>query len=840
MKSIRPIFAWNNFNESTINILYRDSNENKKIHHINDFAWYFYIHKNELKRSEIKQTLKFYKDKNVIISAEKCFPFWKIYCIGDKYFNKVKYLLEKLKSYKADIRESDLSLTKRYMVDNSIEIEDNLKIGFFDIETDDSNPGISIGRDQILSWAICDNTGKTKFQRLETYGDSNAETDLIKNLIKEFIKYDVIASWNGKLFDIPYIISRIEQLGISTKSDIPLHKSIFWKQFMHVDMMQQAIRMYGANMTTIGLTGFSLNDVCNFFIGETKVSHTESIINLYKKNHKKFEEYNKQDTILLQKLNEKLGIVDLMIKECSWTGTFLNQFYVSELLDNYILREAKKENIYLKSRPEWKNKDKKIEEEIDKEENSIRGGFVMTPKLGLYKNVRVFDARSLYPSTIITFNIGEDTLVTNISEQCKNEFNEWLGERKLEEVDFMEWHKFLMLENKKHNSDKKYIQTANNQFFRKNSPSLLARLLKKLLDERKEYKKLQKEAKEGTPEYKNLKASQEAIKILCNSAYGVIADKKTRYFNPMIAEAITTTGQYINRTSMAIVKKIGYEVFYGDTDSIFSVVDDDKKVIELIEDLNNKLSKHFKKIYNPLEYFILFQYEKTFRKFAMVDKKRYAGHLTVLDRKETNQVMIKGLETVRKTTIEYARRNITECLDLILRQDKDEKFIFDWVKNIQNEVLTKDIPVEDLIITTKVSKPIADYKTKGPHVRLAEQLIKENKLLETKAGLKVWGNAISYIIKNGSGKVEAILVQDFDGRWDRKYYWDVQIFSPIYRILSATFPNINWKMFMIKEQEKIERKKIREEKKIEREKIKAEKALAREAKKLKKEQLTLI
>jgi len=839
MQKLKPIFAWNNYNESTINLLYRDSEGKKKIHHINDFAWYFYIHENELNRPEVKQTLKFYEDKNVIISTESCSPFLKIYCIGDKYFNQVKYLLEKLKSYKSDIRESDLSLTKRYMVDNSIEIEDNLKIGFFDIETDDSNPGISIGRDQILSWAICDNTGKTKFQRLETYGDSNAETELIKNLIKEFIKYDVVASWNGKLFDMPYIVSRIEQLEITTKSDVPLHKSIFWRQFMHIDMMQQAIRMYGSNMTTIGLAGFSLNDVCKFFIGQTKVAHTESIIDLYKNNPEKFEEYNKQDTILLQKLNEKLGIVDLMIKECSWTGTFLNQFYVSELLDNYILRTAKKENIYFKSRPEWKNKEDVVEDD-EEEKISIRGGFVMTPKLGLYDNVRVWDFRSLYPSTIITFNIGEDTLVKEISEQCKNEFNEWLGERKIEEVDFKEWDDFLKKENKKHNPDKKYIQTANNQFFRKKSPSLLAGLLKKLLDERKEYKKLQKEAKDGTPEYKNFKASQEAIKILANSLYGILADKKTRYFNPAVAEAITTTGQYINRTSIAIVSKMGYEVLYSDTDSQFLSIGNDKDISKIIEEVNEKLEKYIKKTYKPIEYFQLLQYEKTFRKFAMVDKKRYAGHLIMLDRKETDQVMIKGLETVRKTTIEFARRHINEMLNLILKEDKDENYMKKWITDLKQFVLNEEILPEDLAISIKISKPIADYKSKPIHVLLAEKLIKQNKLLETKAGRNTWGTLISYIITDGSGKKEGVVLDEYKGVWDRKYYWVVQIFSPMQRILEAIWPDGNWRehdILTIEKEERIKaKKKIAEEKKL----LLEEKKKQREAKKLTKKQLVLI
>lgn len=827
---IKVINGW--ASGSTINLLYRNEKGEKKIKHIDDFRWYFVINENDYNRPEISAVIDLATEKNVVIDTEICSPNVKIYCISDKWNKSVDWLVKKLKSLGVVVKESDVSLTKRYMVDNDVPLEDNLKYCFFDIETDDTNPGIEIGRDQILSWAICDNDGNVFFEKLEKRRNKDCEKELIKNLIKKILDYDVVVTWNGDQFDMPYLVSRIEKLNITTKNNLLLTKSIFWKNFIHVDMMQQMIRLFGSSMATIGLTGFSLNEVANFFINEEKVQHKESIIDLFKYNPEKFEKYNKKDVILLQKLNEKLGAVELMIKECCWTGCFLNRFYISELLDSYILREAHKQNIFMKSRPDWDNN--------ENEDVSIKGGFVMTPKPGLYDNMRVFDQRSLYPSIIVTFNVGAESLVEELSEQGILNFNNWLGERKLEDVEFIEWYEFLKKENKTLNPKNKYIQTANNQYFRRDTKSIIAGLLRKLLEERKVYKKLQKDSKINSPEYKNYKASQETIKIMANSLYGIIADKRTRYFDPRIAEAITMTGQYIIRTNAAIALKKGVDTKYSDTDSMFLVIEKDDETLKMVDYLNEKLITYLNKTYKFTENIIFLQYEKKFRKFAMIEKKRYAGHLVYLDGKETDQILIKGLETVRKTTIEFARRSIHECLDLILKQDKDEHFMFQWVKALKETVATKNIAPEDLTITTKVSKPIADYKTKGPHVRLAEKLIQDNKMLEVKTGLKNWGTKIEYIVIDGSSKNEAILAEDFDGRWDRNYYWDVQIFSPIYRIFSAIFPDTNWKQFDIGTCEKEERKRIREEKKIEREKIKAEKALAREAKKLSKNQLKLI
>ena len=816
---------------NTINLLHRENGE-KKIEHISDFRWYFVLDEKNYNRPEISEVIDLAISKNVVIDTEICSPNVKIYCIADKWNKSVDWLVSKLKSLGAVVKEADVSLTKRYMIDNDIPLEDNLKYCFFDIETDDTNPGIEIGRDQILSWAICDNDGNVFFEKLEKRRNKDCEKELIKNLIKKILDYDVVVTWNGDQFDMPYLVSRIEKLNITTKNNLLLTKSIFWKNFIHVDMMQQMIRLFGSSMATIGLTGFSLNEVANFFINEEKVQHKESIIDLFKYNPEKFEEYNKKDVILLQKLNEKLGAVELMIKECCWTGCLLNRFYISELLDSYILRAARKQNVYMKSRPDWGS--------TENDGISIKGGYVMTPKKGIYENLRVFDQRSLYPSIIVTWNVGAESLVEELSEQGKQDFDEWLNNRELEEVDFMEWYKFLRLENKKFNPKHEFIQTANNQYFRRDVKSIVVSLIGKLLEERTIYKKLQKKSKIDSPEYKNFKATQEAVKILSNSLYGILADRNTRYFDPRIAEAITMTGQYVIRTNIAIAAKKGYDVKYSDTDSIFMVIDKDEDAVAMVDYLNEELKKYLNKTYKFSENIVFLQYEKKFRKFALIEKKRYAGHLVYLDGKETDMVLTKGLEIVRKATIEFTRRSMVECLDLILKQDKDEKFMEEWIKALKFTVSKKDIPAEDLTITTKVSKPIADYKTKGPHVRLAEALIKENKLLETKAGLKVWGTKVEYIIIDGANKNEAILASDFKGVWDRKYYWDTQVYAPLYRILVAIFPNTDWKQYNIEHCEKEDRKKLREEKKIEKEKIKAEKALAREAKKLHKNQLKLI
>lgn len=832
---IKPVIGHDD--KDDIIFYYNDKKTGKKKGKvIQNFKWYFCVKTSDL-TGKVRSTLNnnlFLRDKynrlildndgnrqRIKVKTKEKGDFTKIYCKRNESYT-LRGIFKRLGIV---TYEADLTMTKRYMIDNMVEIEEDLSVLFFDIETDDSKGGIMIGRDRILSWAACDgNTGET------FYSDIEDERTLIYDLLKLFNKYDLILGWNSRQFDIPYIQERIKKINAEEESvkHLPDQNHILWKKVIHIDMMQRLIKLFGPMMTTVGLTGFSLNEVSQVFLGETKVERNEKVIELYNKNRKKLKEYNIKDVTLLYELNKKLRTLPLMIKECYWTGTFMDRFYIGELLDNFILRGANQQNFHLKTRPEWNENDESI---------SIRGGFVMEPKTGLYDNVRTLDFKSMYPSVIVGWNIGQESLVDGeISYQAEKDFREWLDDRKLEDVPFLEWNNFLKKENKKLNPNEEYIQAGNNQFFTRDKQSIIAGLIQRLLDERKAYKKKQLDAEYKSVEYNNAQASQEAVKEMSNSMYGITADKQSRFFDPRIAEAITTTGQLMNRTCMHIISaKMGYDVIYGDTDSIFTYLDDDKKAEEMVIEINERLSKYLTKRYHVRSNIILLEYEKKFRKFLMLDKKRYSGHMTYIDGKTADNLLSKGTENVRKSTIDYTKKKVEECLTLITKKDKDARYMKSWVKKIKDDVLNGDLNAEELMITMKLSKPTSSYKSKPPHVRLAERLIKENRILETQEGKHVWGQKIEYIIVDSKDKDAIILAEDFKGEWDRKYYWDVQVYAPLMRILKAAWPERNWEEHNILMMEKIEKQKEREQKKIERETEKEKKKLEREKAKKERE-----
>jgi len=813
-KNIKPVIAWDNGKD--IFFVYR-KNGKKEIEIVSDFDWYFVVNREDFDKPEVQRILK----QSAVFSgnAKADGDFVKLYCRKQNSYRELEALTTSLKKVKVKPLEADLNLTKRYMVDNMVEIEEDMSVLFFDIETDDSNQGIVIGRDRILSFAGCDLDGKTVFEK-----DKNEKTLLLK-MLKVFSEYDMIVGWNSSQFDIPYIQERAKRHAIKIKKDgkiVALDESDYWKKIIHVDLMKRLIKLFGPMMTTVGLSGFSLNEVSKVFLGEQKVKFEGRIIDLYNNDPDTFEKYNIMDVKLLHKLNQKLQTIPLMIKECAWTGTFMDRFYIGELLDNYILREASKQNFYLKSRPSWG-------ESKDSDHIKIKGAFVMEPKVGLYDNIRVFDFKSMYPSIIVGWNIGQESLIKGrISEIAKKDFEIWLGDRKIEDVPYKEWHEFLKEENEKLNPKNEFYQTANNQFFRKDFTSIISGLVKRLLDERKAYKKQQLESEYNSIEYKNSQASQEAVKEMSNSMYGITADKQARYFDKRISEAITMTGQFLNRTAIVFCEKMGYNVIYADTDSLFTKIDDDKETAEAILNLNKKLSTYLNRKYGFKQNIILVEYEKKFRKFIMLDKKRYSGHLIEIDDKPVNSVLSKGTENVRKSSIVYTRTAVEKLLNLLLRKDKDSVYCRKWIQKLKKQILEDEIPADKLSITMKLSKPISSYKSKPPHVRLAEKMIEENKILETHEGKHVWGQKIEYIITDSKNKNESILLEEFNGTWDRKYYWDVQVYAPLMRILKVAWPDETWEQETILLFEKIKMKEERELKKKQKEEEKKTKIIKKE------------
>lgn len=789
-----------------------------------DVEWYFVIENTDAQRDNVKRVLEEYHSHGILAKIRKSDNWSKLIVsrtkevLSDNRFKlNYKTFIQQLKKLGVECYESDLSAWKRFMIDNSIEIETDFDILYFDIETDDSKKnGIQIGAERILSWAATDTAGNVWFE----HGD---EETILKKFIELIHSHDMFCGWNSSNFDLPYIQSRMKIYGLEYD----------WRKKIHIDMMQRAVKTYSYEMFFIGLQGFSLNEVARVFLGEQKVTKTMGITEMYNHDFETFKAYNIKDATLLRSLDQKLMMTDLMIKECNWTGAFLDRFYIGELLDNYILRRTKEIGAYQYSRPDWNAK-------VQLEDVKIRGGYVMKPITGLHRNVRVCDFKSLYPSVMVGWNIGRDSLNKDLSEVGFINFCKFLGvgtqeERKIEDVEYQEWADFLVAQKALLDPQNLHIQAANNSFFRRDKVSFVGSLVKRLLDERAAWKAQAKLVPKDGPEYKNIMQSQGMVKEMANSMYGITADKSSRYFSQYVAEAITLTGQFMNRTSANFSRKRGYTVIYGDTDSIFILVDNDEDMDQLAKDVNSDLKNYLENEIGVHENIVFLEYEKTYDRLLLLDKKRYTGRMTMYDGAKVDKSFSRGTENIKKNTTKVSRKAIIECVDMLVKDGITDVNVFKrWVEQWKSHILFSNIEPEDLIILLKVSKDPSKYDSKQAHVRLAEKLINEGKLPPVVGNQ--WGTRMEFImtIDKETSHQEAILLEDFDGCWDRKYYWDVLTYAPIQRMLECAFPKEDWSVYQVAHEERMLKQTMKLETRIMKALANEEKAAKRVEKKVAK------
>lgn len=499
---------------------YRDKYDGKKYDDIVfDFKWYFYIKEKDREQfwRVLDERLKTTCD---IVSSEG--GWCRVYCENNGYrghgakdnATRIKESIEG----KVNIYEADLDQATRYVIDEHVEVETNLRLLYYDIETDDTNRGIVVGRDQILSIGAEDNFGNSFWKA------SKDEEELLRWWIKLVKDYDVIIGFNSYNFDGEYITKRCQdQFNIFWA---PNYKNV---RVGHIDLMRRIIGTFGRH-TYIG--SFSLDNLSRLFLKKGKVQFEGKIIDLFnQKGRQKLKEYNMGDVELTKELDEALGISKLMIAMCELTGVFPTAFRatenvsgmsVSQLLDTFIMRRAKQENIHYPTATWEKNSNERY-----------AGGLVMEPDPGLYKDVYIFDFKSLYPTIIWSWRISPENLKISTGFQTKEET----------------------------------ITSALNpkiQFY-KNRTAIFPLLVRELMDARKKYKNLMNAYKPDDVEYKKFNIMQNVTKELTNALYGQLGQQGNRYYSVEKAGSITAAGRVLILRTKELLEEWGYKVFYGDS-----------------------------------------------------------------------------------------------------------------------------------------------------------------------------------------------------------------------------------------------------------------------------------
>ena len=617
-----------------------------------------------------------------------------------------------------------------------------IKLVTIDIETKSENgfPDVESASEEILLVTIQDYTtkeiitwGTKSFNNTHDNVDyrlCNDEHHLLNSFIQWWIENtpDVVTGWNCEFFDIPYITGRLNRVlgsklmkrlspwGLVTQSDIVVRgRKNFIVDIGGVSVLDY-MRLYKWSPGTPNQESFRLDYIAQQELGQQKLDHSEfdTFKDFYTKGWQKFVEYNIIDVKLVDRLEDKLKLIELALTMAyDAKVNYQDIFFQVRLWDCIIYNELKKRNIAIPQKVGSKKDEK------------YAGAYVKEPIPGKYDWVVSFDLNSLYPHLIMQYNISPETLIEQRHPSAT------VDRILSEEINFELY--------------KDNAVCANGAMYRRDKRGFLPELMQKYYDERVIYKNRMikaKKAYEKNPskslekEIARCNNIQMAKKISLNSAYGAIGNQYFRYYKLENAEAITLSGQVSirwieNRMNQKInhilkTKDVDY-VIASDTDSIYLnlgplvevIYKEREKTTESVVGFLNKIcevefEKYIESSYETLARYVNAYDQKMIMKRENIAdrgiwtaKKRYI--LNVWDsegvRYSEPKLKIMGIEAVKSSTPAPCRKAIKDALKVMMSGTEDE--MIDFIDQFRKKF--RSLPPEEISFPRTVSD-VVKYK----------------------------------------------------------------------------------------------------------------------------------
>ena len=588
---------------------------------------------------------------------------------------------------------------------STIDIEVASENGFPDVESAAEEVLLITLQDYATKEIITWGQGPFKLkQGNHYYKQFNNEEDLLHDFISWWIDNtpEVVTGWNSKLYDIPYLVRRIDRIlgeklmkrlspwGLVTEQEVYIQgrKQMSYdiggvSQLDYLDLYKK--------FTYTNQESYRLDHIANVELGQQKLDHSEfdTFKDFYTNGWQKFVEYNIIDVRLVDQLDDKMKLLELAFTMAyDAKVNFEDVFSQVRMWDNYIYVELLKRKIAIPSKKEAR-KDAKY-----------AGAYVKEPKPGFYDWVVSFDLNSLYPHLIMQYNLSPETLLPNRHPTAT--------------VD-------KLLEKEIDTSDLTNCLAANGTLYKNEEQGFLPMMMQKMYDERVIFKKKMLAAKQQYEETPTIELKKEiarcnniqmAKKISLNSAYGAIGNEHFRYFRLEIAEAITLSGQLsirwienkMNEKLNNILKTDDVDyVIASDTDSIYlnlgPLVDSvykgrektDVSVVKFLDKVCQvELEKYIESSYKELaSYMNAYQQKMVMKRENIANrgiwtaKKRYILNVWNSEGVQYKEPKMKimGLETARSSTPQYYRDKLFEAFKIIITKTNDDLIEYiDYVK----------------------------------------------------------------------------------------------------------------------------------------------------------------
>ena len=666
--------------------------------------------------------------------------------------NDAKEFVKKCKNSEVEVYGNTRYLyqyiAETYPEDEIIYDSSKLRVFNIDIETAAENgfPNIASADQAILSISIKDSyTNRITVWGAKAFNNIFDDVDYLhfndeQAMLTNFIHWwndnfpDIITGWNVEFFDMPYIVNRVERiLGDKYKKLLSPWKLVSTREVEINNKMQVATDILGLSIldyiqlykkfTYVNQESYALNHICLVELDEEKLDHSEydTFKEFYTNDWQKFIEYNIHDVRLVDRLDDKMKLLDLAITLAyDAKVNFEDVFSQVCCWDNYIYIELMKDNIVIPPKKEQEKKDK------------YAGAFVKEPIPGLYDWVVNFDLNSLYPHLIMQYNISPETLLPHRHPSAN-------VDRLLhQEIDTSDLCGQAL--------------APNGTFYDTSKQGFLPKMMQKMYDERVIYKKKMLKAKQDYEKnptvqlkkdiarYNNI---QMAKKISLNSAYGAIGNQYFRYYQLEMAEAITLGGQlsirWIEKETNAHLNKI---LKTDDVDYVIAIDTDSmylnlgpfvKAVLKGREKTDEDIVAFLDKVAQvELEPFIESSYEKLARYVNAYDqkmkmkreniasrgfwtaKKRYALNVWNSEGVQYNEPKLKicGLETARSSVPQYFRSKLYEAYKIIINKTNEDliKYIDEVREDARKQVYADLATPSGVNNLAKYRNPYTIYK----------------------------------------------------------------------------------------------------------------------------------
>lgn len=552
------------------------------------------------------------------------------------------------------------------------------------------------------------------------------ESELLERFVLHWSKRhpDIITGWNSRLFDIVYIVNRLKNQfsdsvanrlspwGMLKHSEIEIggkshsvYDIVGIQQLDYLDLFKKFGYTYGTQ------ENYKLNTIAATVLGEKKIDYSEhtSLFNLYKEDHQKFIDYNIKDVQLVDKLEDKMGLITLAMTLAYWgLVNYSEVFGPVNMWDALIHNQLRRRGIVV---PPKKSNHK---------ERQIEGAHVKDPDPAMYHWMCSFDLNSLYPHLMMQYNMSPETIMGKVYPSIT--VDKLLGgyEPKLQDGECI---------------------SATGQYFSTAVRGFIPNIVDFMYAQRSEFKKqalAYKQEKENTKDPVRVKelerlitradTQQMAIKILMNSLYGAMSNEHFRYYDMRIAESITVSGQLSIRWAEGTINRFMNKIMSTkdkdyviaiDTDSLYINFKDlverfysgksneevvavlDKICVEKIEPLVDSSYQSLRELMNAPQQKMVMKREVIADKGIWTGKKHYILNVYNSEGVQYAEPKLKvvGIEAVRSSTPGVCRKMIMDTLKVIMNSDEHtvQQYIADLRKKFDQ------FSVEDISFPRGVS-----------------------------------------------------------------------------------------------------------------------------------------